>query len=333
MIKKILGLVIRIGVSVGIIAYIFSKPDTSFCKIAATIRDIRVLWLIAALLLFKVGLLIGSYRWQILMKAQGIPVSYRHAVGLNYLGCFFNNFMLSLTGGDIVKAYYASKLTTARKTEAATIVFIDRLVGIAGLAVMGAVGSLFAVGNAEMRSAMVIIFCVVLVFALMAVVGFNKTFARKFGKYVTHPRGREVLKKIYEAVYLYKERKKELLVAFGLSLMVWTGLILINVVLAKGLGVDVPARYYFVFIPVINIISCIPITIAGWGLREQMYKQFFAPVGMDSGVAVSLSMAYALTMLAWSLVGGVLYALRLPRLSAHEDKTVSRDSYLVSRIS
>jgi uncharacterized protein (TIRG00374 family) len=322
--KKILGLVIRIGVSAGIIAYIFSKPDTSFSKITAAIADIRIPWLIAALLLYKAGLLIGSYRWQILMRAHGIPVSYRHAVGLNYLGCFFNNFMLSLTGGDVVKAYYASKLTAAKKTEAATIVFIDRMVGFAGLAVMGAVGSLFAVGNAKMHSAMVITLCVVLAFALMAVVGFNKTLARKFGKYVLHPKIREVLKRIYEAVYFYKDRRKVLLGAFGLSLVVWTGLVLMNILLAKGLGVDIPARCYFVFIPVINIISCIPITIAGWGLREQMYKQFFGAVGMDSGVAVSLSMACALIMLAWSLVGGVLYALRLPKLSAHEDKTVSR---------
>ena len=320
--KKILGLVIRIGVSAGIIAYIFSKPDTSFSKITAAIADIRIPWLIAALLLYKVGLLIGSYRWQILMRAHGIPVSYRHAVGLNYLGCFFNNFMLSLTGGDVVKAYYASKLTAAKKTEAATIVFIDRMVGFAGLAVMGAVGSLFAVGNAKMHSAMVIVFCVVLAFALMAVVGFNKTFARKFGKYVLHPKIREVLKRIYEAVYFYKDRRKVLLGAFGLSLIVWTGLVLINILLAKGLGVDIPARCYFVFVPVINIISCIPITIAGWGLREQMYKQFFGAVGMDSGVAVSLSMACALIMLAWSLVGGVLYALRLPKLSAHEKPVV-----------
>jgi uncharacterized protein (TIRG00374 family) len=321
--KKILGLVIRIGVSAGIIAYIFSKPDTSFSKITAAIADIRIPWLIAALLLYKVGLLIGSYRWQILMRAHGIPVSYRHAVGLNYLGCFFNNFMLSLTGGDVVKAYYASKLTAAKKTEAATIVFIDRMVGFAGLAVMGAVGSLFAVGNAKMHSAMVITLCVVLAFALMAVVGFNKTLARKFGKYVLHPKIREVLKRIYEAVYFYKDRRKVLLGAFGLSIIVWTGLVLMNILLAKGLGVDIPARCYFVFIPVINIISCIPITIAGWGLREQMYKQFFGAVGMDSGVAVSLSMACALIMLAWSLVGGVLYALRLPKLSAHEKPVVS----------
>lgn len=313
--KKAVSLILRIGISAGIIAYIFSRPDTSFSKIAAAIKDIKIPWLVTALLSYKAAILLSSYRWQMLMKTQNIQVSYSHALGLNYLGCFFNNFMLSLTGGDIVKAYYASKLSSAKKAEAATIVFVDRFVGMAGLMVMGLAAALFGIGNQKVHSAAAVIFCAVLLFVLVGVLTFNKTVAKKFGKYIGHTGIKGTLKKIYDAIYFYKSKKKVLLLAFGLSLLIWICLILINFQLAKGLGIELSTKYYFIFIPVINIISAVPITISGWGLREQMYKQFFVPVGVDAGVAISLSVAYALTMLLWSLVGGVLYALRLPKLS------------------
>ncbi len=318
--KKVVSLILRIGISAGIIAYIFSRPDTNFSRVAATIKDIKVLWLITALLSYKAAILISSYRWQLLMKAQNIQVSYLHALGLNYLGCFFNNFMLSLTGGDIVKAYYASKLTSAKKAEAATIVFVDRFVGMAGLMVMGLIAALFGIGNQKIHSAVTVIFCAVFLFALAGGLAFNKTVARKFGKYIGRTGIKGTLKKIYDAAYFYKTKKKVLLLAFGFSILIWLCLILINFQLAKGLGVELSAGYYFIFVPVINIISSIPVTVAGWGLREQMYKQFFGSVGMDAGAAISLSVAYALTMLLWSLVGGVLYALRLPRLGDQEER-------------
>ena len=259
------------------------------------------------------------------MKAHSIGVNYRQAVGLNYLGCFFNNFMLGLSGGDIVKAYYASKLTSRKKAQSATIVFIDRLFGSSGLLVLGIAAVVSSISDERMRPALVIVFVAVLLFVILGLFAFNRTFARKFGKYIRHGGIREAIKKVYDAVYFYKSRGKVLAEALALSILVWTLLILMNFQLANGLGMEVPVGYFFVFIPVINIISCVPITIAGWGLREQMYKQFFCPVGMSEDVAVSLSIIFALIILTWSLVGGVLYALHLPKVTAHEDeKTIDK---------
>ena len=327
--KKVLGLVIRIVVSAGIIAYIFTRPDTSFSVIVATIRNMNISWFIGALLVYPIAILLSSCRWQMLMKAQNIEVSYLRSLGLNYLGCFFNNFMLSLTGGDVVKAYYATKLTEAKKTEVVTIVFVDRLLGIGGLTVMGIVSSLFVLGNAKMHLAVIVIMCVVFLFLIIGILAFNKTLVKKLGKRVSHFKLMEVLKKIYDAVYFYKSRKKVLVAALMLSVVIWTCLISINLLLARGLDVKLSPGHFFVFIPAINIISSIPITLAGWGLREEMYQQFFETVGIQGKVAVSLSISYAATMILWSLVGGVLYALRLPRLNIQKEKETGKVSPLL----
>lgn len=309
----------RLAVSAGIGIYIFSKPDISLLKISAALKNIELSWLIPAFLTYKASILISSYRWLLLMRAHNIEVSYPHAVGLNYLGCFFNNFMLSLTGGDIIKAYYASKLTSEKKAESATIVFIDRLVGIAGLLILGIASILLSIGNEGMHSAMIVIFAAVLVFVIFGFLTFSG-LAQKFNKYTGHGKVKETFRKVYDAVYFYRSKKKVLAETLGLSILGWTSMILMNLQLARGLGMELPAKYYFVFIPVISIISAIPITIAGWGLREGMYKQFFGAVGVSGGAAVSLSVAFALIMLAWSLIGGVLYALHIPNFTAQEEK-------------
>ena len=316
--KKIIGTILRIAVSAGIGIYIFSKPDINLLTISAALKNIELSWLIPAFLTYKAAILLSSYRWLLLMKAHNIEVSYPHAVALNYLGCFFNNFMLSLTGGDIIKAYYASKLTSEKKAESATIVFIDRLVGIAGLLILGIASILLSIGNEGMHSAMIVIFTAGLVFVILGLLVFNTTLAQKFNKYTGRGRVKETFRKVYDAVYLYKSKKKVLVEALGLSILGWTLMILMNFQLARGLGVELSAGYYFVLIPVISIISTIPITIAGWGLREGMYKQFFGAVGVSGGAAVSLSVAFALIMLAWSLIGGVLYALHIPNFTAQQ---------------
>ncbi|MCD6406216.1 MAG: flippase-like domain-containing protein, partial [Planctomycetes bacterium] len=79
---------------------------------------------------------LASLRWKSLLGAQGIRIGFWRTLELTYLGLFCNNFMPGLTGGDVVKAYYASKLTSTKKTNAVVTVFLDRLIG---LVMLGAV--------------------------------------------------------------------------------------------------------------------------------------------------------------------------------------------------
>jgi glycosyltransferase 2 family protein len=225
---------------------------------------------------------------------------------------FFNNFMLSLTGGDVIKAYYISRLERTKRAESATIVFLDRLIGLSGLVLMGAGAALFGIGDEKVMSALFIILAVLAGFSAAGFLAFNKKTAKSLGKVVTVEKIRRPIKKVYEAVYYYKNYKKALFASLLLSMLLWTFMILTNVSLARGLGAEATVGYFFIYVPIINIISAIPVTIAGWGLREQMYVQFFGKIGMESSTAVSLSVSFALVLLLWSLAGGILYAFHWP---------------------
>ncbi len=220
--------------------------------------------------------------------------------------------MLSITGGDVIKAYYASKLEHAKRAESATIVFFDRIIGLGGLVLLAGAAVLLGAGREEVVSSVVIVAVAFAVFFIMGFLAFNKKAARLAGRVVFVRKLRRPLIRIYEAVYYYKKDKKVLWISLFLSLFLWCFMIFMNIVLARGLGAEIQPGYFFIYIPIINIISSIPVTIAGWGLREQLYVQFFGMAGMESAPAVSLSVAFALVLLIWSLVGGVLYALQWP---------------------
>jgi glycosyltransferase 2 family protein len=310
--KKTAGYIARFMVSAGIILYIFRSPDISAGVIAGHIGQIAPVYLFLALAGFKACILISTLRWKLLMRSHNIDVRFSHALGLNYLGMFFNNFMLSITGGDVIKAYYASKLEHTKRAESAAIVFFDRLIGLAGLVLMGGAAALFGAGREEVASSLFIILAAFFCFFLMGFLAFNKKAARMAGRLVPIEKIRRPLKKVYEAVYYYRNDRRTLVHSLLLSVCLWVFMVFMNMALARGLGAEIPPGYFFIYIPIINIVSSIPVTIAGWGLREQMYVQFFGLVGLERTAAVSLSVSFALVLLLWSLIGGVLYALHWP---------------------
>jgi uncharacterized protein (TIRG00374 family) len=101
------------------------------------------LWIFAAAtIIFAAGNVIISLRWWLLLKTQSIFIELRAAVMLFFLGWFYNNFMPSSVGGDLVRAWYVTKHTD-KKFNAALSVFVDRGIGLAGTLIIAAFYYLF----------------------------------------------------------------------------------------------------------------------------------------------------------------------------------------------
>ncbi len=95
-----------------------------------------LLWL--ALLVFPMTYIITSYRWGKLMDVLEIHLPLSRTFVLNMVGAFYNTFMPGSTGGDLLKAYYASKQTPHR-VHAVMSVLVDRVIGLIALILLGGV--------------------------------------------------------------------------------------------------------------------------------------------------------------------------------------------------
>ena len=105
--------------------------------IITVFRDIKLAWFVPAFLIMGLIPLIGATRFRWLLAVQGVHITLGRSLQLTFLGNFFNNFMLGLTGGDVVKAYSVAR-ETHKRTEAVITVFLDRIVGLVALALLAA---------------------------------------------------------------------------------------------------------------------------------------------------------------------------------------------------
>jgi hypothetical protein len=78
-------------------------------------------------------------------------------------------------------------------------------------------------------------------------------------------------------------------------------------ILAVGLRLHVPFAYFFVFVPVITLISMIPISLNGMGLREYAFMSLFQSIGVPAASCIALGLLSSIMIVLSSLPGGIVY--------------------------
>ena len=136
------GLIFRLVISFGAIGFILYSFRGKLPE-AITILRTEVTWsyFFLAAATYLIGLAFLAVRLQWVFKVHKIGVTFRESFHLGLVGLFFNLFLPSAVGGDMVKAYYAYK-HSGKKVESMTSVIMDRLLGFAALSIMSVVALL-----------------------------------------------------------------------------------------------------------------------------------------------------------------------------------------------
>jgi hypothetical protein len=238
------------------------------------------------------------------------------------IGMFFNNFLPSTVGGDVVKVYYLSRFTGKGAAAFASVV-IDRLIGMGGMCVVAIVSLLFGAGRltaAIGREKAVIIFLIVggvsAGLVLFFLIVFSARMMRGLFALIPWAAFREKIARVHDAVCVYRGRGATLLAALLISTGIWVVIVVDCWLIAQAFRAKIPSipiGYFFLFLPTISVIMSLPISFSGLGTREAFFILFFAalknpPVTeMD---AVMLSLNFYFVSLAASLLGGVIYILK-----------------------
>jgi len=281
--------------------------------ILSAIRGANLIWLACSFSLHALGILISAYRWQILIRAQGDEVPLGYLAKSYLVGTFFNNFLPTRFGGDIVRIWDGSRYSESL-IKSSAIVVVERLTGVIVLLLFAFAASLTRL---EMARQIPYIWGALLLgfLGLTAVFLFFSPMSEKLLGLIP---SKGALKKIQDKILefrkvalVYRTKKK----AFFWALF-WALLLQLNVILhywlaGKAFALPIPFLDYFIFIPLILIILTIPISIGGLGPRELIYTQVFFFYGIAGAVAVSFSLVadFAFTLII-GLIGAVVYITR-----------------------
>jgi uncharacterized protein (TIRG00374 family) len=310
---------VKLAVSTTLLAFLFGRVDR-----AAFLRSLQTLpfsFLVGCAALYVLGYLISIIRWQRLLRAEGICLPVWR-VGLVYFeGAFFNLFLPTLIGGDIVRGYFIYKLTRGHDASIASIL-VDRLSGFAALMLI-AVGALtLAYGTLADSQVAVAILTIAAVFAgLMGVLLNERLTARASGilETIGLARFRAKVQGLVDALRRYRGHHRALWQAFLLSALLQALIIVTYYLIGVGLNLGVPLVYFFLFVPLITALAMLPVSVAGLGVREGGVVYFFAKVGVDAATALGMSLVWFSLTLLVSCLGGLAFLLDAHTAKRRED--------------
>lgn len=273
-------------------------------------------FLVLSLLLLFINQTLVATRWYLLLRLQSIDIGLSAAIKLTFVGFFYNNFLPSSVGGDLLRAWYVTK-HTPKRLEAVLSVFIDRMIGLVGLFLMAvAAYMLFPETNGQQPLTLtskvnlskyqnfMLAFAAVIILLIIAAFLLPKTRRLiKSGYAYLATRGIHILGKARKAVFLYCCRPMWMLgflaITFFCQMLFIFGLWLVG----QELGITAGFAYYLVFIPISWVIGMLPVSIGGVGVMEGGLVFLFQMVGVSSEQAFALALCQRMALLTVALPG------------------------------
>jgi uncharacterized protein (TIRG00374 family) len=306
--KDFLSLLVRVGLSVLLLVFIFSKIDKEKTISVLKTADPQYILVAVIIFLFIHGLLL--LRWNIFIRALDLKTPLMDVARFFFVGLFGNLFLPSSIGGDIIKVLGLCK-NSSQKPRVVASVLLDRLSGFASIVVVAVCSFIF--GYKLINSVSVLIPIAVMAAGSLVIVTvlFNEKMY-EFGCRMFNgvPKIKNSLMQMHYDIALLKDKKWEGLKAVALSCCSQFILASTYYFSAKALHQDIPLIYFLIFVPIICVASSFP-SIGGLGVREAGAAYLFTKVGVDSGIAVSLSLMNFLFMVMVGLLGGLFYVVTL----------------------
>jgi uncharacterized protein (TIRG00374 family) len=290
---------------------LFSRADLG--RTFGQFRQMNVLWMSAALGMYALMLLVSAWRWRLLLKVQTVDVSLATLTKSFLVATFFNNFLPSNIGGDVVRVADTAPLAGS-KTLATTVVLLDRILGLIALLAVAAVASALAAAVGVRLQAMAYVWLALLAIAAALVVflRFPETASRMLR---TIGEGRAAtlqtrLHNLVAAIERFACQPRRLGQAFVGAVAVQGLLVLFYVCAARSLSVPLPLLAASIIVPVSLAVQMAPVSINGFGVREAVFAFFFTKLGFDVSSALTLSLGSAGLIMLFSLSGGGVFLLR-----------------------
>lgn len=298
-------LIVKLSVSGALVGYLLSKADLA--EIGRTMAGLSPSFGLAALGLMLIQLMGLTLRWGIITRALQAPVTFGTGLRLVFIGMFFNQTLPSSIGGDAVRIWEGHRSAGLPMGAAFNGVLLDRFVALGVLLLivaltlpqlMGIIHSpavAWSVGL--MLAAALVGFLVLLNMDRMPKGLLAWKVARVLARLSADGRRVFLCPRVTPRTVLISAA------IHGMSALV-------IYVLAHGLGIPLALWHCLVLVPPIILITTLPISMAGWGVREGAMVVALGYVGVSSQDALTISVLFGLAAVLAGLPGGVLWAIQ-----------------------
>lgn len=268
-------------------------------------RPIFLVWLLQSALPF-----VQAQRWRLIAATLGARLPFASAIKNVYIGQFFNQVLPSAIGGDAVRVW---KLTRFMPVQVAlSSVALDRVMALIAVPIILMIGSgmlarivpagpfrwsLFAM-MAAAGCGLLLLFWADRIPLPRAVMRWRLVGVLSS----TPPAARQLFS---NPGCLVRTTLLSIIIHLGVGTSLW--------ILARNLDADAPMAAFLLLAPLIAMVTTLPISIGGWGVREGAMVTALSLVDIQPSIALTISIQFGLIMMVVGLPGGAL-ALVSPQL-------------------
>ncbi|MBI3592601.1 MAG: flippase-like domain-containing protein, partial [Nitrospirae bacterium] len=278
----------------------------------------------AAVGLYIFAAYLSTLRWKLLIPQH---IETRRLFSMYMIGSFFNTYMPGSIGGDAVKVYYMSRELKSgidmqshadspilsEGIVAIASVFMDRYIGFSALICISLIAFPFGMNylkGASLKWPVIwIVPSIAAIFLFLSIVIFKFRLGERL----------KFLLKAYHYFQIYLSKKDVLIRAFLYSLIIQVLGVTSVYVLSKALSLNISFLSLLIFLPIIILVSMLPLSISGIGLREGAFVFLLGTTGVPPEMAMTLSIVWFLSVFVAGIWGLFEY-LRFKAMFGREEK-------------
>lgn len=301
--RRWIGATLKLAISAALVVWVWRQIDTA--SFARQFIAQSPVWLVAAALATLAQIGIAAVRWRQILLGLGVEASSGTVLSVSYVASFFNSWLLGTMGGDVARAFLAPANERGRAAVVHSVL-LDRIITFAGLGFVILPLAVLGTGPlARSLPLMVSLVAALVPFALLPVIGPLATLIG--GRRVPFVGLALGLAESWRRLWCARNHFAftlaiAVICALALSVTAWC--------LSRAQHLDVSFVDFLMLMPPVVLLSGLPISVGGWGVRENAMIAAMATVGVGASAATVLSVQLGALAALLSLPGGALWLWR-----------------------
>ncbi|MEA3521546.1 MAG: lysylphosphatidylglycerol synthase transmembrane domain-containing protein [Campylobacterota bacterium] len=289
--KNILKLIITIVIFYFLFQYI------DFDHVIKVLEKSHGGFILLALIAQLSSTLIAAYRWRLIMKLLGFKEKVSFYVQSYFRGSFFNQVLPGSIGGDAVRVIELVQKGYNKK-DSIYGVFVDRIIGLVGLLVLNLIANNLFYGNFPSW-----LYQLLNLIALGGIAGFCMLFIFEKFTFLTKFSFSNLFVRLSKRLNTLYASKLLLIQHIAITIVVHIFSILAIYGLALSVEVDLNLQTLLIAIPPVFLLTIVPISLAGWGVRETGMVGILMLIGAQKEEILVISVLYGLLLILAALPG------------------------------
>jgi uncharacterized protein (TIRG00374 family) len=304
------SLLVRFAVTAAVLLFVYVSNRDGWPEFRRNLEHSHLVWLLAAFASYALTNLLGVWRWYILLKNCDAAMPLGQTFRLVMIGLFTNNFLPGAMSGDVVKAIYASREKPAQKPTVIMSIVMERLLGFGAMFIVSTALILnrydklcaTPLTNISVHVYLVLFAAGMLVLALTKWTGIGGVLP--FWKKLPF---QSWLAEAGQAYQIFIRHPACFWGGLALSALAHLFLILTFYFVSLALTMNLNFFDLAAVLPFIAILTIIPATINGFGIREVAFQEFLLFAGMTKTSSATLSLCGGFIIILFGLCGGPVY--------------------------